>query len=154
MATADHREGTARGAALRWTRGAVITLLAVLAVLVHHETAAALTTHVPAMRAAETSSVASMHHSSAPAVPVHASGHTTPPGVAAPVASDDNGACSGTQMQHCSAAGVDTMKLAPPHQPSIGCAPVLSPGAAVGRDVPGTTGRSPPDLSVLSRFLL
>ncbi|MFF4505098.1 hypothetical protein [Streptomyces sp. NPDC001401] len=154
MATADHREGAAHGAALRWVRGAVIALLAALAVLVHHETAAALTTHVPAARAAEAGSVAGMHHSAVPAMPRPPSGDTVRPGVAAPTASEGNGACSVTVAQHCSAAGVDTVKLAPPHQPSLGCAPALRPGSAIGRDVLGTTGRSPPDLSVLSRFLL
>jgi hypothetical protein len=57
-------------------------------------------------------------------------------------------------MQHCAAAGVDSLKFMPPHQPSTGCAPAIHPGAAGGRDVPGTTGRAPPDLSVLSRLLL
>ena len=56
--------------------------------------------------------------------------------------------------QHCSAAGVDSVKLAPPHQSFAGCAPTLCARAAAGRLVPGTTGRAPPDLSVLSRLLL
>jgi hypothetical protein len=153
MTTADHRPDGARGAAARWTRAAVIALVAALAVLVHHETAAAVT-HVPSARVSGTSSMAGMHHKAPPAMPVHMSGHAMPSAVTAPAAVHDGGACSGTAMQHCSAAGVDSMKLVPPHQPSTGCAPAISPSAAAGRDVPGTTGRAPPDLSVLSRLLL
>ncbi|MFF4548387.1 hypothetical protein [Streptomyces sp. NPDC001435] len=149
MTTAGHRSDGARSAALRCTRAAVIALLAALAVLVHHETAAALT-HVPPAGA-----MASMHHTATSAMSVHTSGHAGQSGVTVPTAGhDDGGACSGTAMQHCSAAGVDSMKLSPPHQPSIDCAPAPCAGAAVGRDIPGTTGRAPPDLSVLSRFLL
>ncbi|MFE0250147.1 hypothetical protein [Streptomyces sp. NPDC059010] len=146
---------------LRWTRAAVITLVAALAVLVHHETAAALT-HVPPARASGPSSVAGMHNgvagthnTDAPATLVHTGGHSMPPGVTDPTtAHEGDGACPGSLMQHCSAAGVDSMKLPPPHQPSTGSASALPPGAAVGRDVPGTAGRAPPDLSVLSRLLL
>lgn len=154
MTTADHRPGGARGAALRWTRAVVITLMAALAVLVHHETAAAIT-HVPPARAPGTSSIAGMHHTDAPATPVHTSGRSMPSGVTdPPTAYEGDGACSGTVTQHCSAAGVDSMKLPPPHQPFTGCAPALPPAAAADRDVPGTTGRAPPDLSVLSRLLV
>ncbi|MFD8308371.1 hypothetical protein ACFV29_39465 [Streptomyces sp. NPDC059690] len=82
------------------------------------------------------------------------SGSTAAPGATAPRASDDNGACSVTATQHCFAAGVDTLKLAPAHQPFTELAPDLRPGTNIGRAVAGTTGRAPPDLSVLSRFLL
>jgi hypothetical protein len=148
MTTADHRPGGAGSAALRWTRAAVIALVAGLAVLLHHETAAAIT-HVPPAQAS-----ASMHHTATSAMAVHTGDHTAPAGVTAPTAAhEDDGACSGTAMQHCSAASVDSLKLMPPHQLAIGCPPAIHPGAA-GRDVPGTTGRAPPDLSVLSRLLL
>ncbi|ALV33223.1 hypothetical protein [Streptomyces sp. CdTB01] len=153
MTTADHRPGGARAAALRWTRAAVIALVATFAVLVHHETAAAIT-HVPPTGTSETSGIAVMHHAAPLAMPGHTSGHAISPGVTAPAASDDAGVCSGMVMQHCSAAGVDSMKLPPPHLPSTGCAPCLGSGAAIGRVVPGTTGRAPPDLSALSRLLL
>jgi hypothetical protein len=154
MATVAHRGGgAAHGAMLRWTQVAVIALVTVLAVLVHHETAAAIThgapTEVPA-----TSSLAGMHHLPPSAVLLHAYGHIEPPSAAASAVAHHDGACSGTAWQHCSAASVDSVKLAPPHQPSTGWAPALHPGAAAGRDVPGTTGRAPPDLSVLSRLLL
>ncbi|AZQ39091.1 hypothetical protein EJ357_41350 [Streptomyces cyaneochromogenes] len=105
--------------------------------------------------ASGTGGLAGMHHTDAPAMPVHTGGHAMPRAVIDPTAAhDDDGACSGTVMQHCSAAGVDSVKLTPPHQPSTGSASALPPGAAVGRDVPGTAGRAPPDLSVLSRLLL
>ncbi|MFI7413494.1 hypothetical protein ACIBU0_32955 [Streptomyces sp. NPDC049627] len=149
MTTASHRGGTAHGAVLRWTRAAVITLVAALAVLVHHETVGAIT-HVPPARASATSGQAGVHHTDVPA-----DGYSMPLDVRDPAtAHDDDGACSATLMQHCSAAGVDSVQLPPPHQPSIGSATALPPGAAVGRDVPGTAGRAPPDLSVLSRLLL
>ncbi|MFJ3305183.1 hypothetical protein ACIPSA_19075 [Streptomyces sp. NPDC086549] len=149
MTTARHRTYGARSAALRWTRAAVIALTAALAVLVHHETAAAIT-HLPPVGA-----MAGMHDTATPTISVHTGGHAVPSAGTAPTAAhDDGGACSGTAMQHCSAAGVDNMKLVPPHQPSTGCAPALCAGAAVGRDIPGSTGRAPPDLSVLSRLLL
>jgi hypothetical protein len=135
----------------------------VLAVLVHHETAATVT-HVPPPGASAASGLAGMHHSPASALPPpvthppvthpQPNGRTASPGVTTPAATDDRGACSGTAAQHCSAAGVDSVQLAPPHQSVLSRAPAVRPGAAVGRDVPGTTGRAPPDLSVLSRLLL
>ncbi|MFJ4205701.1 hypothetical protein ACIP2Y_39550 [Streptomyces sviceus] len=144
MTTVDHRPGRA----LRWTRAVLIALVAALAVLVHHETVAAAT-HLPSDRA-----MAGMHHTATLAMPVHTGGHAMPPGVTAPTGVlDEDGACSGT-MQHCSAAGVDSMKLAPPHQPCTGCAPAFWSEAGAGRAVPGSTGRAPPDLSTLSRYLL
>lgn len=153
MATADHRRGAAPGATPRWMRAALVAVVAILAVLVHHETAAAIT-HVPPASASGSVSLAGMRHSTTATVPMHMDGRPTTPGATTPLASDDNGACSVTAMQHCSAAGIDTMKLAPPHQPFTGRAPGMHPGTAVGRAVAGTTGRAPPDLSVLSRFLL
>ncbi|MGW5611607.1 hypothetical protein ACWEWI_37210 [Streptomyces sp. NPDC003753] len=149
MTTADHRPGGPCGAALRWSRAVVIALVAALAVLVHHETAAAIT-HVPPVQ-----SSAGMHHTATPAMSIHPGGNAALFSVTAPAAvHNDDGACSSTVMQHCSAAGVDSLKLAPPHQMAPGCPAAVHPGAAPGRDVPGTTGRAPPDLSVLSRLLL
>ncbi|MFI1567203.1 hypothetical protein ACH4ZX_29860 [Streptomyces sp. NPDC020490] len=152
MATADHRRGAARDATPRWTRAVVVALLAALAVLVHHDTAATIT-HVPSGRSAT-----AMHHAAAPAGSASVSGHVMSTGVTARPARaavhDDAGACSGTAMQHCSAAGVDSVKLVPPDQLAPDRAPARRPGAAALRDVPGTVGRAPPDLRVLSRFLL
>jgi hypothetical protein len=154
MTTADHRRGSASSAVLRWMRAAVIALMAALAVLVHHETAAAIT-HVPRTVTSDTtSSLAGLHHAAVMTHSVHTNGHATSPGAPTATATADHGACSGTGMQHCSAAGVDSVKLVPPHHPAISCAPALPTGAAAGRDIPGTTGRAPPDLSVLSRLLL
>ncbi|MEU5099180.1 hypothetical protein [Streptomyces sp. NPDC020996] len=152
MATADHRRGAARDATPRWTPAVVVALLAALAVLVHHDTAATIT-HVPSGRAATP-----MHHTAAPAGSAPVSSHVMPTGVTARAARaavhDDAGACSGTAMRHCSAAGVDSVKLVPPGRPAPDCAPAHHAGAAALRDVPGTVGRAPPDLRVLSRFLL
>ncbi|MFJ9870244.1 hypothetical protein [Streptomyces sp. NPDC101165] len=149
MTTADHRPDGAHGAALQWTRAAVIALMAALVVLVHHETPAAIT-HLSPARA-----MAGMGHTARPTLSVHASDHAMPSLATGPTAiHDDAGACSGTVMQHCAVAGVDGTKLVPPHHASTGCAPAAPAGTAAGRDVPGTTGRAPPDLSVLSRLLL
>lgn len=149
MTTAGHRSDGARGAVLRWTGSAIITLLAALALLVHHGTADVLT-HVPPARA-----MAGMHHTAPPPKSVHTSGNAMPLAVTPPAAAHrDDGACCATAGQHCSAAGVDGLKFGPPHQPCTGCAQAVHSGAAGGRDVPGTTGRAPPDLSVLSRLLL
>jgi hypothetical protein len=162
MTTATHRRGAAHGAVPRWTRAAVVALVAVLALLVHHETAATVThvppaavAHVPPAGAAGTGGMADPRPTAVPATSVHPGGHAAPAGVTVPAAAhDDEGACSGTTAQHCSAAGVDGLKFPLPHQPSPGGAAAVLPGAAAGRDVPGATGRAPPDLSVLSRLLL
>lgn len=160
MTTADHRRGGADSAVLRWTRAAVIALTAALAVLVHHETPGAITSAPPTM-ASDTSSLAGMHHAAAMTRLVGTNGNVTSPGATTSgvtttttTTTNDHGACSGTVMQHCSAAGVDSVQLVPPHHPSLRWAPALPSGAAARRDVPGTTGRAPPDLSVLSRLLL
>lgn len=154
MTSAAHRGGTAHGAVLRWTRAAVIALVAVLAVLVHHETATAVT-HVPSARASGAGRLAGMHHTDAPTMPVHTSGHIMPPGATDPTtAPEGDGTCSGAVLRHCTAAGVDSMKLPSPHQTPAGSASPLPAEAAVGRDVPGTAGRAPPELSLLSRLLL
>ncbi|WP_460072882.1 hypothetical protein [Streptomyces sp. YKOK-I1] len=148
MTTANHRPHGARGAALRWTRAVVVALVAALAVLVHHETAGAVTHVLPAR------AMAGMGHTAGPSLSVHTSGHAMPSlATGAAAIHDDAGACSGTVTQHCAGIGVDSMKLVPPHQPSACGAPAF-PGTAGGRDVPGTTGRAPPDLCVLSRLLL
>lgn len=47
MATVAHRGSATHGAVLRWTQAAVIALVTVLAVLVHHETAPAITHVAP-----------------------------------------------------------------------------------------------------------
>ncbi|MFI0538536.1 hypothetical protein ACH3VS_06565 [Streptomyces sp. WSLK1-3] len=154
MTTTLHRPG-ARGVTARWIRAVVIALVAVLAVLVHHETAPAIT-HVPPTGGSGTSSMAGMRHTAAPTPPAQTNGHMAAPGLTVPPAAhEDDGTCTGTAMQHCSAAGVDSLKLAPPHQPARDVVSAVHPGAADARDVPSTSNRAPPDLPVLlSRFLL
>ncbi|MFJ7339488.1 hypothetical protein ACIQU3_04140 [Streptomyces sp. NPDC101110] len=131
----------------------MIATVTVLAVLIHHETVAAIT-HVPPTGTAGGSGSRGVHHPPPPSTPPHPHGHTAPTDAAAETAADDDGACSGTAMQHCTAADIDIEKPAPAHQPSTGRPRAVHHGAAGGRDVPGTTGRAPPDLSALSRLLL
>jgi len=128
MTTADRGPG----GALRWARVVVVALVAALAVLVHHETVAAV--HMSM----------GMRHAA-----VRASAPTPGP------AHDVDGACAGAAVEHCcSAAGVDSLKLAAPQQSALDCSAAVRARAVAGRDVPGTTGRAPPDLSLLSRLLL
>ena len=140
---------TERRRAVRWARSAVIALCAALAVLVHHETAAAA---VPSMHTAMYGmSVPGMAVSSVAAPPMGPSaGHTEMLGADPAAPSSDDGSCA-TDMQHCTTASVDTVKL-----------PVPPPGhterlphpyeAVVGPVLPGVVGRAPPDLSVLSQL--
>ncbi|MEV5987157.1 hypothetical protein AB0L85_19370 [Streptomyces sp. NPDC052051] len=144
MTTAEGRRGAA-GAVLRGTRAAVLVLVAVLAVLVHHELVAPMV-HVPAARtvaAAPASDMTGMDHGSVPLI-----------GASDSVAMDLDGACTGVGTHHCTAAGVDTVKTVPPTEVAVGDAPPVPSHAVAGRDVPGTVGRAPPDLSLLSRLLL
>jgi hypothetical protein len=149
MATAEDR----RSGALRCTRAAVIALVAALAVLVHHETTAPMA-HVPPSPVVEAGDVMGMDHGSFPAAPRRSGAHARLSGTAVPMAVGDGGSCSGLAMQHCSAPGVDTVKLVPPAQAAVGHAPVAPSHAAAGRNVLGTVSRAPPDLSLLSRLLL
>ncbi|MCN9242152.1 hypothetical protein NGF19_15365 [Streptomyces sp. RY43-2] len=139
------------GAVLRGTRAAVLVLVAVLAVVVHHEIVAPMA-HAPAARtvaaapAGERTGVTDavgMDHRSAPLI-----------GASDSVAMDLDGACAGVGTHHCTAAGVDTVKPVPPTEAAVGDAPAVPSHAVAGRDVPGTVGRAPPDLSLLSRLLL
>ncbi|QOV33861.1 hypothetical protein IM697_27165 [Streptomyces ferrugineus] len=126
--------------AVRWARAAVIALLTAIAVLMHHETTA-----VPA--GSPSSSAA---HAAMP-------GMVTPAGPAAPSAiptksSADDPACSGTAMQHCSAAGLEVVKLPVPLR-TFAPGSLAAPGAAAtGPKAAGTVERAPPDLSVLSQL--
>ncbi|MFK4267548.1 hypothetical protein [Streptomyces milbemycinicus] len=149
MTTAGTRRIRARGGAVRWTRAAAIALFAVLVVLVHHETVAVAS--APAHTAAM-SGMPGMGHTSAMTVSKDAMDHDTAVRAVTPVGGDI-GPCSGAAMQHCSAAGVDTVKIAPPAELHVGRDTNRSDTSA-GRAVPGTVSRAPPDLSVLSRLLL
>ncbi|WP_405577372.1 hypothetical protein [Streptomyces sp. NBC_01092] len=152
------RRVSAHGGAGRWTRVVVIALFAALTLLVHHETAAGAAAQAPAFGSSTTSAMP--HRGQTPhtgdttatGMPVAAAMHVSAP--EAPTPDGGEGACSIMATQHCSAVGVDTVNLAPP----TALRPYYDRGAAlgpvIGREVPGTTNRAPPDLSVLSRFLL
>ncbi|MGW3497959.1 hypothetical protein [Streptomyces sp. NPDC001020] len=152
MTTAEDRRSAWR-VVLRCTRAVVIALVVVLAVLVHHETVAPMT-HVPSSRTVEAVGMTGMDHGSVPPARSHSAAPAPLANAAAPVSLGSDGACTGAGMQHCSAAGVDTVKLVPPSEPAVNHALAVPSRAAAGRDVPGTVGRAPPDLSLLSRLLL
>ncbi|MFD4509612.1 DUF6153 family protein [Streptomyces sp. NPDC058457] len=126
------------GTAVRWTYGVFLTLCVVLAVFVHHGTPAMDPAAMPGPAHAEQA----MPVGTAPSVP----------GTAAHSADDCT--CTGAMpgMQHCSAAGVDSVQLAAPDRAAFDL-PAKLRQAAAGR-VPGAaaTGRAPPDLSVLSQL--
>jgi len=153
MTTAEDRRNTTGCIVLRCTRAAVIALVAVLAVLVHHETVAPLTHIQPGsmVAAAET---AGMDHGPAPSAPGPSDAHVPRAGATDQAAVGDDGCCSGTTMQHCSSASINTIKLAPPTQAAVDQTQAAAYPAVAGREVPGTVVRAPPDLSLLSRFLL
>ncbi|MGW2639910.1 hypothetical protein [Streptomyces sp. NPDC001348] len=148
VTTAEVQHSGASGVALRRTRAVVITLVAVLAVLVHHETVAPMT-HIGS-RAVGT---AGMDHGPVPSAQGHADSGGPKPRAAAFVAADE-GFCSGTATQHCSTASVDTVKLVPPAESAAGHRPVHLSGTTTGPNAPGTVNRAPPDLSLLSRLRL
>lgn len=173
--TAADRQGGASRAVLRCTRAVVITLIAVVAVLVHHDTWP-IPHHVPLSRAAHhtldtahhtvdtaytvgTAPTVDMRHHSDMFPSPHPRGHTAAAATypaATPIASDGHGACSGTAGQHCSTASVDTTKLTPPAQAAtVGRTPTATHSLTpAGRNVLKTVDRAPPDLSLLSRLLL
>ncbi|MDF3142089.1 MULTISPECIES: DUF6153 family protein [unclassified Streptomyces] len=133
------------GAAVRWIRGMLVTLCAVLAVLLHHELPAAPTTAAPA---------AAVHAISGPASTTAA--HTTHAGSAGPGSAahgTDGAACPSMAMQLCSAAGVTAVQLAAPSESPNPAVPTHCTTIA-GVDIAGSTNRAPPDLSVLSQLRL
>lgn len=153
MTTPNGRRSDARRVVLRWTRTAIIALVAALAVLVHHETAAPMT-HTPSSQAVEAAGMDGMDHGSVLPTSARTKGPVPLFRAAVPIAVSGDGVCSGMAMQHCSTASVDTVKLVPPAGPAIDHVPASASRVAPGRDVPGTISRAPPDLSLLSRLLL
>lgn len=153
MTAGEARRGRARSGAVRWTRAAVIALIAALAVLVHHETAAGAVTRIPASAASVMSGMPDMGSMWSMTMPMDPAGHETAPRAGTPAPDSADGACSGMAMQHCSTASVGTVKLVTPSEPGLG-RDDTSNGPPGGRHVPGTVSRAPPDLSVLSRLLL
>jgi len=153
MTTAEDRRSTTGCIVLRCTRAAVIALVAVLAVLVHHETVAPMPCIQPGhmVAAAEMTGV---DDGPLPSAPGRSDARVPQAGATDPAAVGDDGSCSGTTMQHCSTAGVNTVELAPPAQAAVDQIQAAASPAVAGREVPGTVVRAPPDLSLLSRFLL
>ncbi|MDW4907834.1 hypothetical protein RB628_21380 [Streptomyces sp. ADMS] len=145
---------TGRASAVCWAHGAVIALLAALAVLIHHETAAITAPRVqhatPSTQAGH--AMPGMASSSAAAVPQGpAADHTDTLDAPAPSHGVDGSACADPGMQHCTTASVDTVKLAPPPQRD-GRQAASAYQAKPGRLPAGTISRAPPDLSVLSQL--
>lgn len=146
---------------VRWARAAVIALLAALAVLIHHESAAVAIG--PTSSPAAHVMTPGMVMSGSDAAPATAtSGHgqgsaaaqtARPTGASAPTMIRAGGpACDGMAMQHCSTASLEVVKLAPPAQSpapqDLAAHEVVTSGAKAA----GTVGRAPPDLSVLSQL--
>jgi hypothetical protein len=135
---------TARSGAVRWARGVLIALCAALAVLVHHETAAA----------AVTSMQSTMHGMPMPGMSTSAgaTADRTDTRITGPAPhSADDDACAAAGMQHCSSASVDTVTLAVPPQGHTERLPNAYQAIA-GPALAATIGRAPPDLSVLSQL--
>ncbi|MBW8801481.1 MAG: hypothetical protein JF597_50470 [Streptomyces sp.] len=156
MTTAEDQRGALSRVALRCTRAVLIALVAAVAVLVHHETATPMP-HIPPSLAVQAADMAGMSHGPGPSTQVRPAAHAphaAPPGTTAPVAVGGDGLSSCTSMQHCTAAGVDKVKLVPPAELAVGHTPAAPARAGAGRHAPGTAGRAPPDLTFLSRLLL
>ncbi|SFY53832.1 hypothetical protein [Streptomyces sp. F-1] len=163
------------GGVRRRAWAAVLTLLAALAVLVHHDmsgapamSATAVMGTMPGMThtAPHGGTVEAADGSGRTATGNAAAGHTmadramaghgaTAQAVTSGLEHDADGACSGPGMQHCTSGAVGSPQLLAP--PAL--APHAVPGAPVrgvlaGLGLPGHPHRAPPDLSVLSRLLI
>jgi hypothetical protein len=116
---------------------AVVAVLAALALLAHHELSA------PPTGPASTS-----------AGHVMRPGTTMPAAVTGepPAAEVDHAACSGMAMQHCSAAGVEVVKLRAPVETPVLWSAAAAEAVTTGPEAAGTAERAPPDLSVLSQL--
>lgn len=145
---------TGRTSAVRWACSAVIALLAALAVLIHHETAAITPTPVQhAIHARHAGhAMPGMASPSAAAVPQGpAADHTDTLDAPAPAHGVDGSACGDPGMQHCTTASIDMVELAPPPQrPGPQAANPYQ--AKPARSPAGSISRAPPDLSVLSQL--
>ncbi|MEU8850092.1 hypothetical protein AB0C70_28585 [Streptomyces sp. NPDC048564] len=146
---------------VRWVRAAVVALLAALAVLIHHETAAI------AIGSTSSSAVHLMPHgmltpSSHAALASATSGHGhgdialqtvgPAPAAAQAVIGADGPPCSGMAMQHCSSASFEVVKLPAPAQTPVSAGPAPYRGLATGAKAAGAVDRAPPDLSALSQL--
>jgi hypothetical protein len=136
----------ARADTVRRSRGAVIALLAVLVVLIHHEVAVITSSPLrPAAHAGHT--MLGMAPSSAAAMPQgFAADHPHP--VDAPAHGVEGNCCTDPGTLHCATASVEVFKLAVPspgHVEQTAGPYQAEPGARST----GTISRAPPDLSVL-----
>ncbi|WP_406836385.1 hypothetical protein ACICHK_08080 [Streptomyces sp. AHU1] len=146
---------------VRWARAAVIVLLTALAVLVHHEmpTAEIGSTDASAVHVMTPDMVMAGSHA-APGTVMSGHGHGSNTGRAAEpttaVASTTSGshgpACSGADMQHCSVASLDVVKLASPSRTSTRVGLAAYGAVPTGPKGTGIVDRAPPDLSVLSQL--
>ncbi|MEU9571025.1 hypothetical protein AB0D62_14245 [Streptomyces massasporeus] len=144
-----------RAHAIRCASGAVIALLAALAVLIHHETAAV--SNAPAQHATHSThighAVPGMTSSSAAVVrQVSDPTHPDSLGALAPAHGVDGGStCAVLGMLHCTSGNVEVLKL--PVLPQSTPVQTANPyQARPGPRPAGTIGRAPPDLSVLSQL--
>ncbi|MFJ9565045.1 DUF6153 family protein [Streptomyces fuscichromogenes] len=149
MTTVTDRRAGPRGCAARRARALVVALLAVLAVLVHHDTTYAV------MPAHATSAMAGPDHMSAAMTSTAASAaHGTAVRTADTAMGGDGGACSGSGMQHCSAGGVGTTTFLPPPAVVTVVRSDAFRSVSAQHVAAWTSYRAPPDLSVLSRLLI
>ncbi|MGP4011669.1 hypothetical protein [Streptomyces sp. 4N124] len=146
---------------VRWARAAVIALLAALAVLIHHETAAAAIGSAPSSAAHVMTPGMVMSGSHAgPATAMSGQEHggaaaqaAEPKTVAVPAKSSaDSPPCSGMTMQHCATASFEVVKPAPPARSPVPWGLAVPGAVATGLKAAGTVNRAPPDLSVLSQL--
>jgi hypothetical protein len=146
---------------VRWARAAVIALLAALAVLIHHESAAVAigpnsspAAHVmtPGMvmsgsHAARATATSGHGHASAAAHTVKPTADAVPTMISA-----DGPACAGMATQHCSTASLEVVKLAPPARSPAPQGLAAHEAVSSGAKAAATVGRAPPDLAVLSQL--
>ena len=150
MTAVANRRGNPRVSDVRGAWGAVLALLAAVALLIHHDTTV--------MRPAAMNSMSSMsgmgHGSAAMIVQSAMPGHGAAPQAAAPATGMGGApACAGPAMWHCSAGDVSAAKFAPP--PAVSTVDGAEIAYGVHTGVPtGVSHRAPPDLSVLSRLLI
>ncbi|MER6960345.1 DUF6153 family protein [Streptomyces sp. NPDC000618] len=130
------------GDAVRWVRGLLVTLCAVVAVLLHHELPDSPVT---------TMSMATPHAVSGPVSVPAAHPHTGSSANGAMAHGSDGAACPSMAMQLCTAAGTNAVQLtAPPESP----APTVPTRITelMGADIARSVNRAPPDLSLLSQL--
>ncbi|MFH8342494.1 hypothetical protein [Streptomyces sp. AM6-12] len=147
------RIGSRSGAARRsWA--AVLTLLAALVVLVHHDVGP-----VPTAPATPITTMTAISGMSGMAHTAHrAAGHQRHTAALTSAMGhgmdhDMGGACSGAQ--HCSSGAIGSPQwIAPPTVPVHTIEGAPPGGVLAGRGLPGNPHRAPPDLSRLSRLLI